>query len=310
MAHATDYQTLGTAAATVGWLVSATAAVIFTFKGRARWEPSEQDVAAGPQKTVGLLTAVGVGFIWERLGDSVYDDLLARLAIDLALGCFVFLIVYTVLVSTRTYIQEYIPAANHPPFRRIIGGFCLTDAAKGSLRKQPRLTVQDLLRNSGNDPDKVWKPFYRALAKLCFVAGYLGLTICGSVALTSAAILSLPREQVKVVEESSGSRLSGIGETWSPWYSVDVGRAVKGYTLDKARFWLTGDRQCNKGAECKEASKNDSGVTELFRLKGRAGSPSPLPSEGHLQVTYKPLPGEPSFKPVPVEEEEQPVEVQ
>ena len=290
MPHSTDYGSLGPVVTTVGWLISATAAITFSWRKRAHWEPSEQDVAAAPQKVGGLLTAVGIGIIWKRLNDAAYDDLLTRMAIELSIACLASLVIYTLLISTKTYNQQYSPAANQTASRSIIGGFCLTEAAKAKLREKPNLTVQNLLTGAGNDPDKVWKPFCRAAAKVCFIIGYLGLTVCGSIALTSTAILLLPKERIKVVEESSGAQLSGSGDTWSSWYSVSIGPAAKGYMLDKVEFWLTGDRQCNDGAECKEASRGDSGVTELFRLKGHHESTSPVRSEAHLKVTYKPIP--------------------
>ena len=303
MAYSTEYERLAPAVTSIGWLVSATAVIIFSFKGRANWEPSKQDLTPGPQRIAGFLTAIGIGVIWKRLGYSAYNDLLTNLAVDLALACLVFLIVYTVLIFTKTFTQAYFPVANEVasrnevPSRKILGGFCLTDAAKGSLSRQRGLTTQDLLTAGGNDPDKVWKPSSRAWAKACFILGYVGLTICGSVTLASAAILLLPRERMRVVEESSGPQLSGMGDAWSSWYSVDLGPAPSGYTLNKAEFWLTGDRKCNLGAECKVASENDSGVTGIFRLKGRARSTSALRSEGHLKVTYEPLPLTPSEKP-------------
>jgi hypothetical protein len=270
--------------------MSATAAITFTWKRRAQWEPSEQDVAAAPQKVGGLLTAVGIGIIWKRLNDVTYDPLLTRLAVGLAVGCLVSLIVYTFLISTKTYTQQYSPSRNQTASRKIIGGFCFEEAAKAKLLERPDLTVQDLLSGAGYDPDRVWKPACRAAAKVCFILGYLGLTVCGSIALASTAILLLPKERIEVLEESSGSQLSGVGDKWSSWHSVTVGAAPKGYTIDKVEFWLTGDRQCNDGAECKEASKDDSGVTELFRLRGHSELTSPAQSEGHLKVTYKPLP--------------------
>jgi hypothetical protein len=213
-----------------------------------------------------------------------------RLAIELAIGCLISLIIYTLLISTKTFVQQFSSSPNQTASRKIIGGFVLTSAARQALKKQPDLTQQDLLNGSGNNPDKVWVPLGRGAAKVFFVLAYLSLTVCGTIALTTTAILLLPKERIKVVEESSGPQLSGTGDTWSSWYSVNVGPAAKGYTLDKVEFWLTGDRQCNDGAECKEASKGDSGVTELFKLKGHSGSTVPLPSEGHLKVTYKPMP--------------------
>jgi hypothetical protein len=297
MPQSTDYGMLGSAVSTAGWLLSAGGVVILTFKPRARWEPSEHDVSAAPQRIAGLLAAAGIGVVWKRVSDSAYDDLLTRLSLGLLLGCLLSLIVYAVLVRAKTYVQEFLSPVNEIEFRSIIGGFRLTDAARRSLKKLPGLTQEELLRDSGNDPDNVWKPFYRRLAKVCFISGYIGLTVCGSMALSLTAIVLLPKERIRVVEELSGSQFSGVGDNWSPWYSVELGAAPSGYTLSRTEFWLAGERKCNDGAECREARKNDSGVTELFRIRGRAGSASALRSEGHLKVTYEALPGTPSVRP-------------
>ena len=75
MAYSTEYERLAPAVTSIGWLVSATAVIIFSFKGRANWEPSKQDLTPGPQRIAGFLTAIGsIGVIWKRLGYSAYND--------------------------------------------------------------------------------------------------------------------------------------------------------------------------------------------------------------------------------------------
>jgi len=92
----------------------------------------------------------------------------------------------------------------------------------------------------------------------------------------------------KVVEVSSGPKPSGIGKDWSDWYQVRIGAAPAGYTIEKADFWLSGDRACNAWAECKELSKDDAQVVWQFRLQGHDewGAPKQANSEGHLRATY------------------------
>ena len=93
----------------------------------------------------------------------------------------------------------------------------------------------------------------------------------------------------RIVEASSGSKLSGKAQQWSPWYEVRVGAAPEGYTVEKAEFWLSGDRSCGAWAVCKETTKNDNEVIWQFRLQGHDewGAPPQTYSEGHLRVTYK-----------------------
>lgn len=92
----------------------------------------------------------------------------------------------------------------------------------------------------------------------------------------------------RIVEASSGPKLSGKRTEWSPWYELRIGAAPEGYTVEKAEFWLSGDRSCGVWAECKETSKNPVEVIWQFRLQGHDewGAPPQTYSEGHLRVTY------------------------
>lgn len=94
----------------------------------------------------------------------------------------------------------------------------------------------------------------------------------------------------RIVEASSGPKLSGRGKDWSPWYQLKVGIAPAGYTIEKANFWLSGDRTCGAWAECREVRKDDTEVTWEFRLQGHDewNAPPQAYSEGHLRAFYKP----------------------
>ena len=93
-----------------------------------------------------------------------------------------------------------------------------------------------------------------------------------------------------IVTAHSGIRSSGSGENWSQWYRLEVGRAPTGYTVQKAEFWLSGDRACGPTAECWEILRNDQQVLWEFRLKRHDGSGAGKAafSEGHIRVTYRP----------------------
>jgi hypothetical protein len=68
-----------------------------------------------------------------------------------------------------------------------VGGFWKRGEAKRDQAKR-KWTTQEALEGAAYDPDVLWSPTSRGLAKLCFIVGYLGLTICGTVALAAAAI--------------------------------------------------------------------------------------------------------------------------
>ncbi len=129
------------------------------------------------------------------------------------------------------------------------------------------------------------------LAKVGTPAAPLSATLGARVhsATLPSTAMSVAARMPQVVEISSGPRLSGKGKDWSPWYRVRVGTAPAGYTMEKAEFWLTGDRSCGAWAECKEITKNDTEVVWDFCLQGHDewGAPPQAYSEGHLRVIYK-----------------------
>jgi hypothetical protein len=105
----------------------------------------------------------------------------------------------------------------------------------------------------------------------------------------AAAMTAAATAPAKVVTVSSGPKLSGARKDFSDWYRLSVGPAPDAYTIDKAEFWLSGDRSCGAWAECSEVSKNDKEVVWQFRLQGHDewGAPPQAYSEGHLRVMYK-----------------------
>jgi len=88
----------------------------------------------------------------------------------------------------------------------------------------------------------------------------------------------------------SGRELSGAGDHWSPWYRLAAGKAPGGYTLQRVDFWLSGDRSCNAGAECREVIENDKQVLWEFRLQGHNNDGAPLRtySVANIRVFYRP----------------------
>lgn len=92
-----------------------------------------------------------------------------------------------------------------------------------------------------------------------------------------------------ILTANSGPKRSGSGNNWSPWYRLRAGKAPGGYTLQNVEFWLTGDRTCDAGAECREVERNDDQVLWEFRLKGRVetGAPAKYDSVAHIRVLYR-----------------------
>src|SRR2546425_915111 len=94
-----NYGPLANLVGTVGSIISAGAAIGLAWRGRTKWEPSEEDISKGPQKVAGLVAAVLIVLIWALLNDAAHISLLVRFAIGLALLCVLSLLVYGFLVA-------------------------------------------------------------------------------------------------------------------------------------------------------------------------------------------------------------------
>src|SRR5688572_13899288 len=166
---------------TVGSIFAAGVAIALTWRGRARWEPSETDIAKGPERVGGLVTAVLIVILFVVTRPAGSGGLLPALAIFLLVVCVASLLAYSYITGTNTYDD-----VKHG--RKIIGGFKLTPKAKREMRVG-KLTEQRFLTVVDSDPDEVWPRSSRSLAKLVFVGLYLLLVVSGTVAIAAAAIL-------------------------------------------------------------------------------------------------------------------------
>src|SRR5437016_4766462 len=89
-----DFVELSGLVKTAGLLVSSGAAIALAWRGRTRWEPSDQDLPQAPQRIAGLLNAVGLALLWVFLANASHAHTLAVLAIILAIACFLFFVFY------------------------------------------------------------------------------------------------------------------------------------------------------------------------------------------------------------------------
>src|SRR3954449_7976183 len=98
-----DYGVLTNIVAHAGSLMAAAAAIGLAWRGRTKWEPSEEDVPKAPQKVAGLLSAVAITVIWASLQEPMYTPVLSKLSLGLAFGSLISLCFYVFLVRTQTY---------------------------------------------------------------------------------------------------------------------------------------------------------------------------------------------------------------
>jgi hypothetical protein len=183
-----NYGPLSNLVATGGALIAAGAAIALAWKGRAKWEPSEEDIPKGPQKVGGLVATVAIVVIWSQYIKAAHIPQVTTIAWTLLGVTVLSLLVYIILVTTQTYYKVVSTKANEVGRQTIIGGFWRKREAKTKQRKE-KVTTQELLAGAAYDEDKVWDRLSRALAKISFVLCYLGLSVCGTVALACAAVI-------------------------------------------------------------------------------------------------------------------------
>jgi len=175
-----------------GILISAVVAIGVTWRGRARWEPSDRDLPKAPQRLAGLLNGVILAIAWVFLASPSHAGLLAVLASVLVSAACMFFIVYFLHVAILTYEVEpetLQPGRPTPVAERIVGGYWLTrEANRKRLLKTKPVSPGEYLMEVGQ-PDKVWPRPARALAKVVLMLGYIGFVVCGTAGLTCAAIL-------------------------------------------------------------------------------------------------------------------------
>jgi hypothetical protein len=187
---AEDYGQLTPLVVAIGSVVSATAAILMGFRGRAKWEPAEEDVSKGPQRVASLLAAVAIVLLWVTQNNPKQVAWLSKLAIGCGLATILFLLAYGWLISVYTYKKITSPETGQAQEIKVIGGFRLIESATEELKKAV-ISIQQLFAGRGYEEDLVWTRASRAAAKMLFVISYLGLTICGVITLAAADMMIL-----------------------------------------------------------------------------------------------------------------------
>lgn len=189
IAVSSDTGTLAPVVKAAGWLLSAVAAIGLGWRGRTNWEPADESVNRGAAKVSGLLAAVGLALVWTQLASADHKRTLVLLTVTFAVLCLLSLLGYGYVVGTKVFTKEETtgPAASRTV--KQVGGFRMTHNGTAVLAQRPELTVQELFKGAAYDPDKVWTRGSREAAKQVLIVGYVGLTMCGTLALSCAAIL-------------------------------------------------------------------------------------------------------------------------
>lgn len=161
------------------------AAISFGWKGRAKWEPDEEDIPKGPQKVASLVAACSIAMIYLLMAKPEFVSQLTRIVIFSLVVTVLSLLVYTLLVNGLIYEKV---VSKHKTIK-IIGGLWKTKTASAAQKKES-VTTQELFAGGQYMPDKVWPRIARGLSKVLFLLGYFGLSDAGTIALGTVAVIA------------------------------------------------------------------------------------------------------------------------
>ncbi len=185
-----EYGALGGIVAAAGSVMAAGSAITLAFKGRASWEPIEEDVPKAPGKVAGLATAVCIVLIYAAARQRPDTGWLVPFCLGCLIAAFFGMCSYIWLVQVHTFTRERATGPRSVVSCNVIGGLWLMPEAKAKIygRRGPR-SVQTFFAGSQYDKDLVWTRASQAAAKLLFLISFLALQVFGSLALASAAII-------------------------------------------------------------------------------------------------------------------------
>lgn len=184
----TDYGAFAPLVATAGTIVAMGAALTLGWKGRAKWEPVEEDVPRAPQKVAGLVAALMVVLIWVQWNDIQYKSTLTKLVIGCSIALIVSLVVYGLLkgfIYTAVRKKKGAPVGSMETEEiKVIGGLWLNQNAKEHVgkpegpqvpgeRPSQILTVQRMFALSEYVKDEVWSRPSQQISSMLFTLGYL-----------------------------------------------------------------------------------------------------------------------------------------
>src|SRR5258708_24353753 len=100
-----EYGSLAPLVKVVGWLVSATAAILFSWKKNSDWEPVEQDLSKGAKGVGGVLTAIVIAVVWTQWADKPHEQTILSLTVWLGAATLLFLLLYGTLIAMLTFTE-------------------------------------------------------------------------------------------------------------------------------------------------------------------------------------------------------------
>jgi hypothetical protein len=183
-----DYGPLTQLVGLVACASSAAWAILASFRGRAKWEPSQEPLPKGPRKVAGAGTALFVVIIWVLFNSPNDIHILIPLGIVSFCLCLLFLLFYRFLIPVYTYTKVVDVSPDNEKEIKILGGLWRKKEAIEEQAKE-RVTTQQYLKGVGYDEECIWSRTSRELTNTLFAIAYIALTIFGGIALTCGGML-------------------------------------------------------------------------------------------------------------------------
>jgi hypothetical protein len=178
-----DYGALAQVVSASGSIIAAIGAIGLAWRGRTRWEPSEEDVPSGGQKVGALVAASLIVLIWTEMRDPTRTGQLNLIIVITAVATLVLFLGYSFLVGRQTY-QLY-PGMTEE--KQVIGGFRLTVKTR-KVKDEKQVDDKTLLRGFADEVESVWTRGSRQAAKTVCITLYTLFLVCGTVALAATAV--------------------------------------------------------------------------------------------------------------------------
>lgn len=151
------------------------------------WRSPDEDLPDTIQKIVGVLCGVGMVVLWLYITVENLDDVV-RFAISTGVILIIAFILYALLLGVLTYEVQVAANESSVNLEKIVGGFWLKEDAK-KIKKSEGVTNRELLKGAAYDPDKLWDPLSRGVAKSALLFALLSIMVSGTLSISAAGFI-------------------------------------------------------------------------------------------------------------------------
>lgn len=156
------------------------------FKGRAEWEPHDQDIPSGSHRLAALAACVLIVLVTYAWGTPQFGGVIGAIALIgliLAIICY-----FSYQQLTTKHIYKIGRIVDGQSVRvNILGGAYPTSEAQKKINEG--ITVPELVDGCGGNLSQIWDNDSRSETRLKYEASYMGMIVGGTLSLASIGIL-------------------------------------------------------------------------------------------------------------------------